>query len=48
MQTKLNMSEKYQYKVVRTKQEIDGITYTISGTGGADDVLTFEDTAKYE
>ena len=24
------------------------VVYTISGTGGADDVLTFEDTEKYE
>ena len=24
------------------------VTYVVSGTGGADDVLTFEDTAKYE
>lgn len=24
------------------------VVYTIAGTGGADDVLTFEDTAKYE
>ena len=24
------------------------VVYTISGIGGADDVLTFEDTAKYE
>lgn len=24
------------------------VVYTISGTGGADDVLTFEETAKYE
>jgi hypothetical protein len=24
------------------------VVYTVSGTGGADDVLTFEDTAKYE
>lgn len=24
------------------------VVYTISGTGGADDILTFEDTAKYE
>ena len=23
------------------------VTYTVSGTGGADDVITFEDTAKY-
>ncbi len=24
------------------------VVYTVSGTGGADDVLTFEDTKKYE
>ena len=24
------------------------VVYTVSGTAGADDVLTFEDTAKYE
>ena len=24
------------------------VVYTVSGTGGADDVLTFEDTLKYE
>lgn len=24
------------------------VVYTVSGTGGADDVLTFQDTAKYE
>lgn len=37
----------FRYQLSDTGTYRCKVTYTISGTGGADDVITFEDTAKY-
>ena len=37
----------YRYQLSKTGTYRCTVTYRVSGTGGADDVITFEDTATY-
>ena len=37
----------YKYQLSKTGTYRCTVTYRVSGTGGADDVITFEDTATY-